>query len=145
MVHVHLADEAVLVHALALDTLGVLGPHLLDVLENHVEVAIKSLDTRQQLAVVAAGDQDLGVGARGGQQERQGAGAELMRLDERDLIFTIKMQDVKLVLCAVCTLRSLHEDVKKSVAKFPRRGRRRRTPQARESETPDQETIDNSG
>ena len=100
MAHVHLADEAVLVHALALGTLGLLGPHLLDVLENHVAVAIKSLDTRQQLAVVAARNQDLGVGARGGLQEREGAGAELMLFDEGDLIFTVEMQDVKLVfLC----------------------------------------------
>lgn len=95
MVYVHLADETVLVHTLALGTLGLLGPHLLDILKNHVAVSVKSLDTGQQLAVVSAGDQDLGVSAGGGLQERQRTGGELVLLDESDLIFSVKckMQD----------------------------------------------------
>lgn len=68
--HVHLANEAILVHALALATLGLLSPHLLHVLQHHVAVSVKGLDTGQQLAVVAAGDQDLGVRAGGGLQQR---------------------------------------------------------------------------
>ena len=45
----HFADEAVLIDGLrllfALACLGHLGPHLLDIFENHVTVAIKGLDT----------------------------------------------------------------------------------------------------
>lgn len=107
--HVHLADETVLVHALALGTLGLLGPHLLNILENHVAVSVKSLDTGQQLAVVSAGNQNLGVCAGGGLEERQGTGGELVLLNESDLIFTVEMQDARLVffcpcyvLCAAC-------------------------------------------
>lgn len=36
-----------------------LSPHLLDIFEDHVAVAVKGLDTRQQLVVVAAVDQNL--------------------------------------------------------------------------------------
>ena len=64
--HLHLADEAILVHALALAALGLLGPHLLHVLEDHVAVSVKGLDTGEELAVVTARDQDLGVRAGGG-------------------------------------------------------------------------------
>lgn len=95
--HVHLADETVLVHALALGALGLLGPHLLDILEDHVAVSVKGLDAGQQLAVVSAGNQDLGVCAGGGLQERQGTGGELVLLDESDLIFSVEMQDARLV------------------------------------------------
>ena len=44
---VHFADEAILVHAFALLSLGVpwnLGPHLLDILEDHVAMPVKGLD-----------------------------------------------------------------------------------------------------
>lgn len=54
--NVHLADEAVLVHSLARTTLRLLGPHLLHVLQHHVEVSVKGLDTGQEFPVVAAGD-----------------------------------------------------------------------------------------
>ena len=64
--HLHLADEAILVNALALAALGLLGPHLLHVLEDHVAVSVKCLDTGEELAVVTARDQDLGVRAGGG-------------------------------------------------------------------------------
>lgn len=85
---IHLADEPVLVDTLALAALGLLRPHLLDVLEDHVAVAVEGLDARQQLAIVPARDQHLGVCARGGLEEREGARGELVFLDERDLIFT---------------------------------------------------------
>ena len=86
--HIHLANETILVHTLALAALGLLGPHLLHVLQNHVAVSVKGLDTGQELAVVSAGDQDLGVRAGGGLQEGQRAGGELVLLDESDLIFS---------------------------------------------------------
>ena len=46
--HSHLANEAVLVHPLALLALcvpGKFGPHLLDILEHHVAMSVKGLDT----------------------------------------------------------------------------------------------------
>lgn len=78
---VHLAHETILVHTLPLAALGLLSPHLLDILQHHVAVSVKGLDAGQQLAVVAAGDQDLGVRAGGGLQKGQRAGGELMFLD----------------------------------------------------------------
>ena len=81
LVHVHLADETVLVHALALGTLGLLGPHLLDILENHIAVSVESLDTGQQLAVVSAGNEDLCAGADSGLQDGKRTSRELVFLD----------------------------------------------------------------
>ncbi len=60
----HLADEAVLVHRsplLARRQPGRLGPHLLDILQHHVAVAVKGLDASEELAVVATRDEDLSV------------------------------------------------------------------------------------
>lgn len=51
-------------------------------------MAIKSLDPRQQFAVISARDQDLCVGAGGRLQQREGACCKLMFLDQSDLIFT---------------------------------------------------------
>jgi hypothetical protein len=84
----HLADEAILVDTLALATLGLLRPHLLDVLQHHVAVAVESLHASQQATVATASDQDLSVCARGGLEERERAGCELMFFDKGDLVFT---------------------------------------------------------
>lgn len=94
--NVHLAHKAVFVDTLPLAALGLLGPHLLHVLQHHVAVSVKSLDTGQELTVVTAGDQDLGVCAGGGLQEGERAGGELVLLDESDLIFPVAMRDVNL-------------------------------------------------
>jgi len=70
------ADEAVAVDGLALLAVcvpGHLAPHLLHVLQNHVAVAIEGLDAREQFAVVAGGNEDLGVVAHGGLEEREWA------------------------------------------------------------------------
>ena len=70
------ADEAVAVDGLALLAVrvpGHLAPHLLDVLQDHVAVAIEGLDAREQFAVVAGGNEDLGVVAHGGLEEREWA------------------------------------------------------------------------
>lgn len=62
-------------------------------------MSVKSLDAGQQLAVVAAGDQDLGVCAGGGLQEGERAGGELVLLNESNLIFAVEMRDARLVFC----------------------------------------------
>jgi hypothetical protein len=46
---------------------------------------IERLDSRQQLAVVAAGDQNLGVRAHGGLEDGEGTGGEFMFFELRDL------------------------------------------------------------
>ena len=51
----HLGDEPVIVDRLGLLlTLGELGPHLLDTLEDHVEVSVECLDSAQKLLVIPA-------------------------------------------------------------------------------------------
>lgn len=70
--HKHLADKPVLVYGLALLAIGQsgrLGPHLLDILQHHVHVAIESLDARKDLAPIADGNEDLGVAADGGLED----------------------------------------------------------------------------
>ena len=56
----HLVDEPILVDSptclAGLVALGLLRPHFLHVLENHVAVSVKGLDASQQLMVVAAVD-----------------------------------------------------------------------------------------
>jgi len=52
-------------------------------------VAIKGLDPGEEFAVVAARDQDLRVGARGGLKQRERSSSELMFFDKRDFIFTV--------------------------------------------------------
>ena len=52
-------------------------------------MSIESLDTCEQLAVVAAGDQDLGVRADGGLEDRERAGGELVLLELGDFELTV--------------------------------------------------------
>jgi hypothetical protein len=83
------ADETVAVDRLALLSIripGRLAPHLLDVLQHHVAVAVKGLDARQQLAVVARRDQDLSVVAHGRLEERKRAGGEFVGFEEGELV-----------------------------------------------------------
>lgn len=85
----HLANKPVLVHRPALLAGACprrLCPHLLDILQHHVAVAIESLDTREQLAVVAARDQNLGVRSHGRLEDGEGARGELMLFELRDLV-----------------------------------------------------------
>jgi hypothetical protein len=51
---VHLADKAIFVDPTAFATLGLLGPHLFDVLQDHIAVAIKRFHSSENLAVIAA-------------------------------------------------------------------------------------------
>ena len=64
----HLGDEPVLVDRLGLLlTLGELGPHLLDTLEDHVEVSVECLDSSQKLLVVPAVMADYSSESAGGE------------------------------------------------------------------------------
>ena len=49
-------------------------------------MSVESFDAREQFAVVAAGDQDLGVLAYGGLEEREGAGGEFVLFEEADFV-----------------------------------------------------------
>jgi len=69
----HLADESVLVDTLA-TAFRLFGPHFLDVFQHHVAVAVKSLDAREQFAIIPAGDQDLSVCSGGGHEDGERAG-----------------------------------------------------------------------
>lgn len=88
----HFAHKPVLVHhthaRLSGTSLWVLGPHLLDVLEKHVAMAVEGLDAREQLAVVAERNEDLVVLAHGGLQDGERALLELVFFDLGDLILT---------------------------------------------------------
>lgn len=50
-------------------------------------MAVEGFDAGEQLAVVATGDQDLGVGAGGGLEDGKGAGGEFVGFEEGDLVF----------------------------------------------------------
>lgn len=52
----------------------------------HVAVAVEGLDTGQELAVVADGDEDLGVGTDGGLEDGEGSRAELVLLELGDFV-----------------------------------------------------------
>lgn len=51
-------------------------------------MAVEGLDTGEDLAVVAAGDQDLGAGTDCGLENGEGTGGELMLLDLGDFILS---------------------------------------------------------
>merc|ERR1719334_2949253 len=59
----HLADEAILVHRLCflLAAMRNLCPHLTHILQDHVGVPVKSLDSSKDLPIVPAVDEHLRV------------------------------------------------------------------------------------
>lgn len=59
-------------------------PHLLHILQHHVAMSIKRLDSREKLSVVAAGDEYLGMGADCGLEDGEGSGGEFVLLELRD-------------------------------------------------------------
>merc|ERR1719265_486081 len=78
----HFADEAILVHRLGLLLAPVrdLRPHLTHVLQDHVRVTVKCLDTCQNLPIVAAIDEHLRVVLHTLLQYRQGTYIEIVLL-----------------------------------------------------------------
>lgn len=50
-------------------------------------MAVEGLDAGEQFAVVAAGDEDLGVVAHGGLEEGEGAVGELVGFEQGELVF----------------------------------------------------------
>lgn len=90
----HLANEPVLVHWSALFPIRQsrrLRPHLLDVLEHHVAVPVEGLDAREELAIVADGDEDLGVRSDGRLEDREGARRELVLFELGDFVLAARM------------------------------------------------------
>lgn len=88
----HLADESVLVDGPPLFTICEswrLCPHLLDVLQHHVAVAVKGLDAGEQLAIVADRDENLDMGPDGGLQDGQRPRGELVLLQLRNLVLAM--------------------------------------------------------
>jgi hypothetical protein len=87
----HLTNEPILIHNPTLLPLRIprrLTPHLLHILQHHIEVSIKRLYARKQLPVVPTRDEDLAVGAHGGLQDGEWAHREFVLFDERDLVFS---------------------------------------------------------
>jgi len=78
----HFRNESVFVDCLRLlfsfARLWVLGPHLLDVGEDHVAVPVEGFDPTQESPVVAAVDEDLCVFFDRLSQNRQGSRLELV-------------------------------------------------------------------
>lgn len=92
----HLANKAILIHRPALlppSQPRRLRPHLLHILQHHIAVSIEGLDARQQLAVVAARDQDLGVRAHGCLEDGQRTAGELVLLEGCDFEFASGGED----------------------------------------------------
>ena len=50
---------------------------------------VEGLHTREQFSVVAAGDQDLGVGADSGLEDGERAGGEFVLFEDGDLVFAV--------------------------------------------------------
>lgn len=87
----HFTDESILIHRPAFLPSAVprcLRPHFLHILQHHITVPVKSFDTGQQLAVVAAGDEYLGVGSDGRLEDGERAGGEFVLFEDGDLIFS---------------------------------------------------------
>ena len=94
---VYSRNEAVLVHRLRILALGNLDPHLdvsvwspvkthlLHILQNHVGVTVKRLDTTQKLLVIPQRDQDLAVVANSLLQHRQRSLGDLPLLELANL------------------------------------------------------------
>ncbi len=88
----HFTDKPILVHRSPLLPTAIpwgLCPHLLHVLEHHVTMPIEGLDTREQLSVVAAGDEDLGVGFHSRLEDRERAGCKFVLFELGDLKLTV--------------------------------------------------------
>ena len=49
---------------------------------------VEGFYTCEQFAVVAAGDEDLGVRAGGGHEDGEGTGGELVGFEEGDFVFS---------------------------------------------------------
>ena len=85
----HLTNKPILINCPSRFPLGKprsLRPHLLDVLEKHIAMAIERFDTGEKLAVVAQGDENFVVRRYRRLQDGQGAGAEFMGFKEGDFV-----------------------------------------------------------
>lgn len=81
----HFRDETVLVDRLLALALGYFCPHLLDVFEHHVGVTIERFDSREELLVVAEGDEDLSMVTNRLLEDGEGTLRDLVLLELSDL------------------------------------------------------------
>lgn len=82
-------------HRLLAFALRDLSPHLLDVFEHHIRVAVKCLDTGEQLFVVAQRDEHLRVVAHSLLQHRQRALRNLVLFQFANLaLVEVRARDV---------------------------------------------------
>lgn len=90
----HFADKSILVDLatkLSVCQPGRFCPHLFCVLQNHVAVTVERLYTGKQLAVIAAGNENLGARANSCLQDGERAGSELVFFDLGDFIFATEV------------------------------------------------------
>lgn len=67
-------------------------------------MSIEGFDSSEELAVVSAGDENLGARAYGGLEDGQGASGELMLLYLSDLIFAkVLLANIVVVVCVART------------------------------------------
>ena len=52
-------------------------------------MAIEGLDAGEELAIIAARDEDSGVGAGGGLEDGERAGGQFVGFDERDFVLSV--------------------------------------------------------
>lgn len=62
-------------------------------------MAIEGLDAGEELAVVADGDEDLGVRAHGGLEDGEGAGGEFVFFELGDFVFPVLLTRVRNGAC----------------------------------------------
>lgn len=77
----HLADKPILIDGSSLLTTRYswdFCPHFLDILQHHIAMPVEGFDSRQELAVVATRDENLGVRTDSGLKDRQGPGGEFV-------------------------------------------------------------------
>jgi len=67
-------------------------PHLFHILQDHVAMSIERFYSCEQLAVIAAGNKDLSMGADGGLKDGKRARGHFMLLQLRDFIFAVKAE-----------------------------------------------------
>lgn len=106
----HLTNKAILVHGSSLlsstRSRG-LSPHLLYILQHHIAMPVECLHASEQLSVVSARNQDLGVGSDGGLEDRERAGGKFMLFELGDFVFSVLEVSINFVVARLKNVREL--------------------------------------